>query len=448
MPANKKADSLFNIDPLVAARYGLGGALAGGSAAGLLSLVQALRESRRAEQEEETDENTIVLRLPPKTAADTTKEANWQTLTAALLAGGAGAAGGYTLVDKLVQDRRQAALDEELEAAKQEYLDMLMNPKTAFAQLFHLGAGTEPEELEKTAENTFHALDYPLGLGALAFILGSGGTAYLTKQVLDEMDRSQGNLKPQGLLGKGQPRLSKLVIRSGQPDAMPLEEEEEKLSSDQAHNQLLVGAALGVQYDVMGGEAKILNCEKVSAELTKAGSSADELYKAAANGGHWLVSLLDSLPESVSHSIQHRLANTSGAYKSLSWIPGMKAVGRFAVKRKIRNSVPQPSSMLNLFKGSEAVPVVEDPEKLASVIGSVMTSFFGSSLAEGQGAHSPQTPDVTVSGEGQEPPPPEEIVERLKVVAEGDQAESFVADNSAALHQTLLEMAGKGQLGQ
>jgi hypothetical protein len=189
-------------------RHLLGGAAVGGSTAALLALIHDIRLQRQLGREQnklmnpETDENTIVMQLPPKAATD--KQANDPpTFALSMLAGIGGATGGYALIRKLYQQQLLKDIKRKEEAARTAVMNEMMAPKTA----------------------QFSAADAGLGTAYLLALLGTGGSAYVTKKILDERFRAADREKYEP------PKVNRIVFRS-QPVDDPSElPEDEKVAS-------------------------------------------------------------------------------------------------------------------------------------------------------------------------------------------------------------------------
>jgi hypothetical protein len=271
-----------------AGRFLLAGLLGGGAVAGGVELVALLNrmaaERAAAEQDADVTKDTLTIVLPRdriksaacgsvcKTEGTETSErpalragqmvhsdgkfgvkvskcmdksAAWPTMVASLLAGGAGVVGGYALLRKLVEMRREAALKAELEAAQTEYADALM-PGAA--------------EVKLAAADSFSTMDYPMGLAALSLILGAGSTAWITKRVLDEYARSNDDARKGP---KEPPEIKRIILRA---------ESEDGDSEKSAEARDTVLAALSVMVDVVSGDPS----------LARAGvPMANEMYKLA-----------------------------------------------------------------------------------------------------------------------------------------------------------------------
>ena len=480
MQKTAEEESFMNIDMPVVARYGLGGlGLGAGTAAGLslINMIKRLREERA--QEEDTDEGTIVLTLP-KRASDyseagigqptvtpgqdnrpaeyegeegiieeggmvttsgkadkvTTnshelgtnnagqmrqpsgqfgdkiyKTAAWPTLTAALLAGGAGTAVGYKLIDQIYQNRMMKKKEEELDLAKQEYLDMLTKASS-----------------DKEAGD-FNIWDYPAGLGALALILGSGGTAFLTKRVLDEHARSPEGAEPT--------KIKRIVFRS-EPAGMEAAgddsveqqptEELKAASAEGEENKEIVKAALGVYLDVCGSKYDILKVAYVDEELTKCDLSAGDLYKMAGSSYNDLMATLQANPE-LRQLITKASMEQHPVLKYFKWTSGLPGISGYADKKIYQN-------VADTFG--------QTGEKVAGILdllSGITASTIGSNIAEKDDGKS----RLQKMKDRRDPEGIEED-EPIDIEAGDPEAEKFVLKNKAQILKAIETLKAQGKL--
>jgi len=457
-------ENFMNISTPTVLRYGLGGLGLGAGAASALSLINMLKRMREDNKEEskETDDKTIVLTLPRKQASDLSeagidqpvetpettkmvnkeedgvannnmvtstdgagtvkrvakettctnsgqirefdgryslkiqKTANWPTLTAALLAGGAGTIAGYKVVDKVYEMRRMKEKEQELEAAKQEYLDMLSKASSAG---------------EKTAEGgDFSVWDYPAGLGALALILGSGASAYITKRVLDEHARPQ---EPEELQ-----KIKRIVFRS----APPIGAEDKTASADDHEGKEIIKAALGVMLDICGSKHDILKTAYVAEAIDKLGMNAGDLYKMAASDYSNLMATLQANPD-LRKLITRATMEQHPILKYFKWTAGMPGVRGYAdnkIYEGVANALGQPqqkvANLVDLLKG-------------------VAVSTIGSNIAEKD--------NKPVVEEKKEEPVADEGID---VEVEDPEAAKFVLENEEKIRKVIETLRVRGQI--
>jgi hypothetical protein len=310
-----------------AVRLGLGGAAGGAGLAAVLNLMHELQlEKKRRTMHKDvgrTDENTIVLTLPNKAAEITAGEdepstvkdvqhstsstktvpaksyrvghygtkqmkvgqAPWPLNTSwmqwALGTGGIGVGGvlGYKAVDALYQARLKRKLQQEEDAARQEMLDMLQNPgmKTA-------GWLDDIVDVPALSKQSQSRLDPWLGSPTLLWLLGTGGTAYLTKKLLDAKQQEKDEE------GLDAPKVRRIVFRSQPEQATP------ELKQASAEDLGVLQAAMFVMMDKMGSETRVLSDPRMTPLLKQAGLSIPKLFKLADNADD-LVTELYGQPE-------------------------------------------------------------------------------------------------------------------------------------------------------
>jgi len=468
---NKEANEDF-IDKDTVLRYGLGGLAAGAGSAGLLSLVNMLKRMKD-ENEPETDDKTIVLTLPNKRASDRSeagvdqpvqtapttgkapeeeagvkettmvtstakakkqsyqvkhlkssngqvrdpngkygikiqKQAAWPTLTASLLAAGAGGVAGYKLVDKIYEMRQMKKKEEELGKAKQEYLDLLGKAASS--------------DSEKQAASDFNLWDYPAGLGALALILGGGGTAYLTKKVLDEQTR-----QPEAdEVGK----IQKIIFRSapGQGVRAAEGEEDEDEGYDKAASAEATDvfqSALGVMLDVCESKHNILKTASVSAELDRLDMSASDLYKMAGEDYEKLLATLQGNPD-LRKLVTRASMDQHPLLKYFKWSAGLPGVKQYT-DSKMYDKVEE------MFG-----PKAEKVAGILDMLGSISASAIGSNIAEKDDIEAQQAEgdedEEAQSGSG------------IDVGAADPEAAAFVLANQEKIQKVIETLKAQGKI--
>ena len=246
--------------------------------------------------------------------AEQTKEANWQTLTAALLAAGGGGLAGYTVLNKLYDKWREKKLQQEMTQAQEEYLDMLgkAGAVPAFDECFDL-------PLVKSAGrgDTFPLLDVPMGVAALGLIMGAGGTAYLTKRMLDEATKDDDLATKQR---ERRLKLRRIVFRTD-----PVNGSTGQLPVDTPVGTDVLKAATAVFMDIGSGEPTVLGHAKVAKVLDARGITAGTLYKEAGSAFDALIMRLTQ-DEDLRAALRDAAAES---HPALHWVP-----------RPIRNVLP------------------------------------------------------------------------------------------------------------
>ena len=312
----------ITVDPMVTGRHLLGGAMVGGSAAALLNLVHMIREMQQTRKDKlktpETDENTIVLTLPNKQAEITANKptkptkvegpsgmnlairggpgmqsrstdrgifgprlckagdatSGWPTLTASALAALVGGGLGMTLVNRLYERQRERRLQTELNAAKQEYMDLLAGKSVKGASVIDdlfadFMVPLSAVDGEKQADNTFGYLNYPMATLVLLTLLGTGGAGYLTKKILDEKMREA---KERSL---EIPKVKRIVFRSA-PETDP----NKMASADDVES---VAGGLLVTMDRIGKTERFVGNESVKRALDESKMTKEALLSSSAD---------------------------------------------------------------------------------------------------------------------------------------------------------------------
>lgn len=447
------------IDPMTVARYGLGGAMVGGSLASVISLAHAINLAKRQRKElnppDETDENTIVLTLPggkqaevkaengmpvavrSKASAATStkrvpaksyragfypnqkmKKANWQTLTASVLAATGGSMLGYHVINKAYQNSLSRKLKAQEEAARMELLDAMSNPgaKTASAWL----ESNFVVPTEKTAQfrekSHFSYLDAPMAVAALMTLLGTGGTAYITKKILDQkLQEQEKEFKP--------PKVQRIVFKSA---AGPLEPGEEQASAEDLD---CVKCALAVIMDNISGDCRLFSDPEILAAVKQAGTSPAQIYKWANTELNPLVVALQSSPQ-LRRMIQERAMAQHPILKHLTpalKVPGLSHIADKLTYDKVRSATDDTFGV---------------QRKLA---GFVMPSFVGSVLAE----------KLMAPPEAKKAPPPDEEVKaeqlqemlnNIQLSAKDPNAAAYLEANQDKIRAVLGQLAASGKL--
>lgn len=339
------------------------------------------------------------------------KTANWPTLTTSLLAAGSGGVLGYKLIDKIYEARRLREREKELEQARQEYLDMLKGA-SPLDDVFSIPA-------EKTArKRSFSPVDYPMGLMALAAILGGGGTAYLTKRILDQYNPD--------MEVPSDPKLNRIVFRT---------EGASKTASEQGRTvQASFEASLGVYLDVVQGEQNVLAGEDVVKAASDAGVTAAELYKSAGEDYGRLMATLEANPD-LRNLIQRATMEQHPILKYFKWsakLPGIRGV----LDDKLYNRVEQSI----LPQATKTAGLLPTPDLKA-----IMSSFYGSELAE---RTSPAASKDSKEEEQKkrESADPSIKLKNMQLVADDPEAMEFIQQNREAILKALQNMSATGQL--
>jgi hypothetical protein len=359
------------------------------------------------------------------------KTANWPTLTAALLASGAGGALGYRLVDKVFEVKRIKNKEKELEGARQEYLDMLAGDKTAsLDELFAV-----PMDKEAQRRN-FGVIDMPLGIAALAFLLGSGGSAYITKRILDNMEAG-------GAPKIKKPAVKRIVFRTSETPAEG-DTDVEELKAAQAADEVF-DAALGVYLDICSGEPKVLGNEKVAQALSQAGLSPAGIIPQNSTDFDRLLMTLEANPK-LRQLMQGAMLDTHPIAKHFKWafkLPGLSNIADQSLYRQVHKA----------FKPGEKAAEdqkFQDLCKEAGIFGpsfaDVAASFYGSTLAEKIKGEQPEAEQEAPEEESDPEVRARSILGDLQISADDPSAAQFVLKNKKKIAMILQRLAEEGKI--
>lgn len=287
----------------------LSGILGGAGVSAAANLLRQFRELRKPNKEE-TDDETIVLTLPPKAAGagydgmaeakpgetkitanggtqsrdggkygkgfgvpkkekDAVKCADGNpgpntvgTVVANALGLTAGGLLSYDLVSRLFDAMNERRLKRKLQAAQESYINAMTGASKRAAAVLRVTDPVEhvlcKEPLEKTAgvlgglsdllpDAATNALRYPTAAYILALLAGTGATSYVTKKVLDREF-------PEEKLKKDISRPTRIVFRTvgGKPELAEGEKGQEKAAS--AETCAALTTLLPVYMDVVEGQ--------------------------------------------------------------------------------------------------------------------------------------------------------------------------------------------------
>ncbi len=466
---DKKA---IDIDPSVVSRFATGGLLTGAGGAAALSLVRMLREMRlkQRETEPQTDENTIVLTLPRKTAEVTTSHPTkakmvpaikrttiaskgtqprrpdctfgpslkkygtaWPSLSAGVLVGLAGTAAGAHLVNRVYQRHREKNLQTDLDAARQEYLDALAGGQKTADFL-----GLPYSEQEKDASVT-GMLNWPIAMATIMSILGAGGAGYVTKRVLDEKFR---DTQTRGL---DIPKANRIVFRSQpkQQNSVPIEpDEEEDEKNASAQDIECVKAAVCVMIDKLDPNPRILTDPQVKQACAEAGITRAELLKSAQDIDA-LLAHLQQRPE-LQTMLTRAGMEEHPVLRHFRWatkLPGignrMRGRAMSHVEKLLRPSTsmmpPPPStSMMPPPRSTLMAPKV--------AMGGVLSSLIGSSIAERAAAPRPaSTPAASATVAPR-------TADSIQLSGEDPEARAYMEKNKQQIKALIEQLIQQGKL--
>ena len=330
------------------------------------------------------------------------KKANWQTLAMAIIAALGGGTAGYSLVDSIYNKRRMAGKQRQAEQAQQEYLDML-RPKTA-------------------AERSFNRLDYPLAFAALSLLLGSGGTAYLTKRILDEYSNDTAKQFKDPMA----PQVKRIVFKTAEADEDP------DITSEK------IAALVGIYLDICSGRPEILGDSKCAEALVAADTDAIKMYKAAAYGEDYssLLATLDANPK-LRQLIQRVAAEKHPVLRHAKWLLKMPGISGMA-DRKLYEGIDQA-----LGPKSAGFPslVGNSPTMLGA-------SILGSEIAENS-AERGRTAAINKARANKKETPEQRakrILSELTIATADPNAAEFVDENQGKLKELLKALALSGRI--
>ena len=439
-------------------RFGAGGALTGASVASALTFVKLIRDMNEAKKERTAvDEHTLTLTLPPKEArikedkdvkvkidkskatekpATTPKQirstdgkyniktANWQTMASSLLAMGAGGGLGFALVNKAYEHKKERQLQLQLSGAKQEYLDKLVGPGAKVASA--------------PGDASFSYMDYPMGLGALALLLGGGSTAWLTKKILDEYNREpKSDYRP-----VRQPKIQRIVFKTDG-------EEPVKTAGFDKDDTECLDAALAVYLDLCSGSPDVLGHEKCAAAMIPLKVTPADLYKMAADDYEQLMGFLHNNPEL--RTVLKRLAMDRHPVlkylKPAVNLPVIRGMGDDQLYDGVRRAVgPQHEIFDNVKAETRGNMKTAD---IASTLGGLMAGSVGASAANlaFENKRKPsgklQRPEATPAENQADI---QRMVDGISLKAEDPQAAAFAETNKDKIKKVLRILAEEGRI--
>lgn len=459
-------------------RLAAGGLLTGGAAAALLQLLRSAREGRDTLVDSgkvpQTDENTLVLTLPPKLAEacgtshipishpvkkeglvkdvtnfklNSTRDKNgkyikladgsptgWPTLTGGVLAALGGGTLGYAIINKIMQKHKEQQLAKMLDAAQQEYLDKLVG-KTACAADAFLPYSTE--ELEKSAQD--HQgflqapgfLSWPIAAAALLTLLGTGGAGYITKKMLDEKVREQetANLDV--------PKVKKIIFRTaplGQaPDAKLASSDTEECATEDDID--CVKAALAVKIAHLSGNPEHI----LTPEVMKL--AAEEAKGVLGNIGSGVDSLMEALGNN--KLLQKALwAAAKGKHQILSHLPGGNALGQHMAGRRVAGLGEQFKDWIGKQSSSISIPI----PTVAGVLSSTMGSAIAGKQQAADLAKEIAVAQEAISNEKKKEKEQDTQDQVVDIVSNDPNAAAYVASHEAKIKQLVARMLKEKQL--
>ena len=374
-------------------RYGLGGfasAVPATIAFKLMHEINADRQRRKMLQAPtDTEENTIVLRIPQKVAeivgipsapsktgpkssatkqtrkgigmaghypggttmkvgVQIVKEADPNTWAMRTLGLGLGAGAGYALVNKLYRMHAMRKLKDEEEQARQDMMNSL-TPKTAFT----LPDWAHPDYTKMTQPTSNHLADKIFGPLVLTGVLSTAGAAYLTKRILDAKTKEN-----QGA-GLEVPKVRRIVFQSVPAKQAPVVAPDEKMASGE--DALFIKVSIDCYKDLLGGSSRLLSDAGLRKMLKDAGCDLDTLEKTA---GHY--EFLDKVAHPVVQRIQEAMERSPELIQKLA--QGLTAPQPVAPSNPSSTGVDDEATLTSLGQNSayaaDLKKLQNDPEML------------------------------------------------------------------------------------
>lgn len=456
-------------------RFATGGAITGASTAALLNLVHMLREQRKEQvarnTEADTDRDTIVVTLPPKAASlikrfegpmakATRKDDNanaggrdvrgrydnprslrvtdsegkivksatgWPTMTMSALAAVGGLGVGAAIVDKLYQMRREKLLTAELDAAQQQYLTALGGQDKAGSALDTLF----PIEKQADSSSAFGLLNFPLAAAALLTLMGTGGTAYITKRILDEKMREARET------GMDLPKVKRIVFRTAPTQALPAGVPGEETKEASAAELLSVKAALFIMMDKLDTHTRVLGTPGVKEAQVAAGLSTSKLFNLSEGDIGVIMDMLNNHPELARKIVEAGMSRRP-IMKHFKWLaktaPGL-SIGKSVIKNKLE-SLAGPA------------PMIPKQADLANTAVAMMAgNLVGSALAEDATKELLTKKEKPVAAEPVADNGAKRIdLSKVTVSAEDPQAEAYLKANRDKVIKVLQLLADQGKI--
>ena len=358
------------------------------------------------------------------------KEATgWPTLTLSALAAVGGTGAGVALIDKLYAMRRAKQLKEELDAAQNDYVSALSGKQaSALDELFPIPG----EKQADSSTATFGMLNYPLAAAALLTLMGAGGTAYITKKVLDE------KLRESQSKGLELPEVKRIVFRSA-PTVAPEQEGLKKMSEDEL---LSVKAAFFVMLDKLDSHTRVLGTPGVKEAQMAAGLSTNKLFSLSQGDIGGIMDALNKNPE-LARIIVRAGMSRRPIMKHFQWAadttPGL-ALG----KNRIR-------SFLNQYAAPQPQPTTV-AGKIASAVDMATAMLVGKALGSSSAEDATKAllekgvaavePKVEKNEEGR----PLTDLSKVTVSGADPQAEAYIKANKIKIMKLLQTLAAEGKI--
>ena len=372
-------------------------------------------DSENASQDESNGEAT-------KTAT------GWPTMTMGALAALGGTGAGVALVDKLYQMRREKMLKQELEASQQEYLKTLAGKQASAIDEFF------PIAMDKQAgiEHTFGLLNYPMAAAALLTLMGTGGTAYITKRILDE------KLREAREKGLDMPKVKRIVFKTAPTAGAKPEEEEapEDMKLASAQDIMNIKAALFIMMDKLDTHTRVLGTPGVKEAQAAAGLPTNKLFNLSEGDIGTIMSALDKNPELARVIVRQGMARRP-IMKHFQWLANTR-LGLGLGKSRIRN-------FLSDFMAPQA-PAMQP--KVANFAETAAALMLGKTMGSGTGdaAKALLEDDKREIGPQNEAGKPKIDLSKITVTAKDPAAAEYLRINKQKVIKILQRMADEGKI--
>lgn len=364
------------------------------------------------------------IRTMPKTADGAT---GWPTLTAGVLAALTGGTLGAQLVNTIYTKRRERKLEQQLNSARKEYLDMIMS-KGGSGDLFK-------EAMDKEAISGF--VNYPLAMGALLTLLGSGGVAYITKKIMDEKLRSATEM------GMDAPKAKRIVFRTATDPEDKAEEKKVKKAEDSEAAEC-ARAALGIMLDHVSGTTAIMDTPYVKEALEKSAIRPGGVTSATPDIDN-LLSILQSSP-ALRRAIQRATMERHPMLRHFKWslgVPGIGALADRSLYSKVRSNLAPPINNLKTAMNKNAVMPITNFGR------EIITSMVGSELA-GQNQAESIAKEIlkqqALQSQAGRQAPAKVRDEKIELAASDPKAKAYLEKNKIKVMKVIQKMIDEGKL--
>jgi hypothetical protein len=365
-------------------------------------------------------------------------------MTAGALAAIAGTGAGAAIIDRLFQNIREKELNHELELARQEYLKGLTNKEASYlAELFSFD-GLHKQADSAFGDKTFGLLNYPLAVTALLTILGSAGTSYVTKKVLDD------KFKEEASKGLDMPKVKRIVFRTGTPT-----EKGEKLAS--ADDITAIHACIGLLCDELSGDLKVAQSFDVANALPARGLNPGQ-FVGMTKDIHRLLAYLAQDPE-LSKLVERAAMDRHPVLKHLKWSLGIPFVKRIADRKLqagLQSALTPPEFLAPaLLKGRDIMQAGMEKQMAAMPIttGAMVAGMIGSGLTGGSDKDEVAAAVMEAEkllekqkSDEEQRKHPETAVAAIALQAKDPAAAAYVKGNREKIRKLLTRMVEEGTL--